>query len=157
MQSEFVSTTHEFHFGIRSTIFILLMAITTSLPVLAHAEHPVSVIEADIFVTKFKTTMKLRCFAEDLELLQGVEALDDGFYENEELFDATEDHADFLADKIELISETGERLTGEVAEIDHFEIPEDGIRAGELMRYTCLLYTSPSPRDATLSRMPSSA
>ena len=25
------------------------------------------------------------------------------------------------------------------------------------MPYTCLLYTSPSPRDATLSRMPSSA
>ena len=27
----------------------------------------------------------------------------------------------------------------------------------DLRRYTCLLYTSPSPRDATLSRMPSSA
>ena len=26
-----------------------------------------------------------------------------------------------------------------------------------VMSYTCLLYTSPSPRDATLSRMPSSA
>ena len=26
-----------------------------------------------------------------------------------------------------------------------------------LPAYTCLLYTSPSPRDATLSRMPSSA
>ena len=25
------------------------------------------------------------------------------------------------------------------------------------INYTCLLYTSPSPRDATLSRMPSSA
>ena len=25
------------------------------------------------------------------------------------------------------------------------------------LRFTCLLYTSPSPRDATLSRMPSSA
>ena len=25
------------------------------------------------------------------------------------------------------------------------------------LTYTCLLYTSPSPRDATLSRMPSSA
>ena len=25
------------------------------------------------------------------------------------------------------------------------------------LRYGCLLYTSPSPRDATLSRMPSSA
>ena len=27
----------------------------------------------------------------------------------------------------------------------------------ELLLLTCLLYTSPSPRDATLSRMPSSA
>ena len=27
----------------------------------------------------------------------------------------------------------------------------------EDMSYICLLYTSPSPRDATLSRMPSSA
>ena len=27
----------------------------------------------------------------------------------------------------------------------------------DLMPYLCLLYTSPSPRDATLSRMPSSA
>ena len=29
--------------------------------------------------------------------------------------------------------------------------------SGNLCRCTCLLYTSPSPRDATLSRMPSSA
>ena len=39
---------------------------------------------------------------------------------------------------------------------DKLEIPEGGhilIMPGE----TCLLYTSPSPRDATLSRMPSSA
>ena len=28
---------------------------------------------------------------------------------------------------------------------------------GEHLRWCCLLYTSPSPRDATLSRMPSSA
>ena len=28
---------------------------------------------------------------------------------------------------------------------------------GSTTTYTCLLYTSPSPRDATLSRMPSSA
>ena len=28
---------------------------------------------------------------------------------------------------------------------------------GERRSYACLLYTSPSPRDATLSRMPSSA
>ena len=38
----------------------------------------------------------------------------------------------------------------------------DEIAAGDIIvlggvRYFCLLYTSPSPRDATLSRMPSSA
>ena len=37
--------------------------------------------------------------------------------------------------------------------------PDYLYRAGEIARSirTCLLYTSPSPRDATLSRMPSSA
>ena len=32
-----------------------------------------------------------------------------------------------------------------------------GDATGALESYNCLLYTSPSPRDATLSRMPSSA
>ena len=37
---------------------------------------------------------------------------------------------------------------------------EDGVIAGmqaAVMTYACLLYTSPSPRDRTRSRMPSSA
>ena len=33
----------------------------------------------------------------------------------------------------------------------------DASRLGAAVPYICLLYTSPSPRDATLSRMPSSA
>ena len=33
----------------------------------------------------------------------------------------------------------------------------DMLRGKKKPCYTCLLYTSPSPRDATLSRMPSSA
>ena len=43
------------------------------------------------------------------------------------------------------------------------DIPEFATFVGEhryddrLMDMSCLLYTSPSPRDATLSRMPSSA
>ena len=135
MQSEFVPTLKSLPKWIWAAAFGPLFVLVT-LPGFADAEHPVSVIEADIYVTKFKATMKLRCFAEDLELLQGVEALDDGLYDNDELFDATEDHADYLAEKIELISETGERITGKVTEIDHFEIPEDGIRSGELMKYT---------------------
>ena len=42
--------------------------------------------------------------------------------------------------------------------IEHENIQVD-LKTGEQMgdAYSCLLYTSPSPRDATLSRMPSSA
>ncbi len=98
--------------------------------------HPVSVIEADIYVTKFKTTMRLRCFAEDLELLQGVEALDDGFYDSEELREATVDHADFLAEKIQLLDVKGNAIPAKVIEINDFEMPDEGIRQGELMKYT---------------------
>ena len=37
--------------------------------------------------------------------------------------------------------------------VNNAGITKDGL----MLRMTCLLYTSPSPRDATLSRMPSSA
>ena len=43
--------------------------------------------------------------------------------------------------------------------IDHFSIstPLKSYFIGNELDKICLLYTSPSPRDATLSRMPSSA
>ena len=55
------------------------------------------------------------------------------------------------------------------AKIDHFDPQTNTIRevkksaklehahVAQVQYYFCLLYTSPSPRDATLSRMPSSA
>ena len=38
-----------------------------------------------------------------------------------------------------------------------YPVPARGETSGRTEQYICLLYTSPSPRDATLSRMPSSA
>ena len=50
---------------------------------------------------------------------------------------------------------------GDVAYPEHsdssYTITLDGTPLAEPTYVTCLLYTSPSPRDATLSRMPSSA
>ena len=40
---------------------------------------------------------------------------------------------------------------------DVYKFTKDFARKPNLLEKTCLLYTSPSPRDATLSRMPSSA
>ena len=125
--------------------FALTILFSTPIPFLwcggesncaSNGRHPVSVIEADIYVTKFKTTMRLKCFAEDLELLQGVEALDDGFYDTQELREATVDHADFLAEKIELIGSDGSKYKAKVVEIVDFEIPEGQVRQGELMKHT---------------------
>ena len=99
-------------------------------------EHPVSVVEADIYVKRFSTTMRLKCFAEDLELLQGVEALEDGFYDSEELREATRDHADYLAERITIRDRNGELLEPQIAEVIDIEIPEEGIEAGKLMEYT---------------------
>ena len=116
----------------------LLLAAIVPLPAAAveTAKHPVSVIEADIYVNKFKTTMRLKCFAEDLELLQGVEALDDGFYETEELREATQDHARFLAERINLIGADGNKFPANIIEVNDFEIPEGRVRQGELMKHT---------------------
>ena len=45
---------------------------------------------------------------------------------------------------------------GEVRKIDK-EVGKITIKHGEIKHMDCLLYTSPSPRDRTRSRMPSSA
>ena len=111
-------------------------------------EHPVSVVEADVLVTQTRITMRLKAFAEDLELLQGVEPMEDGFYDSDELHDATEDHADYLLEHIDLILADGTRLEGKVVGVTHFEIPEEGIRQGTLMNYTMgfvLEYELPAP------------
>ena len=99
------------------------------------AIHPVSVVKADIYVNRKSTTMKLTCFAEDLELLQGVEPFDDGLYDLDELRDATQDHAKYLAEKITLRDADGELLIAEITDIIDFEAPEDGVKAGTLMSF----------------------
>ncbi len=102
------------------------------------SQHPVSVVEADIYVKRFSTTMRLKCFAEDLEMLQGVEVLEDGFYDSEELLDATKDHAKYLAEKVQLIDSTGVQLKAKITEIVDIEFPDDGegrIPSGQLMSF----------------------
>ena len=47
-----------------------------------------------------------------------------------------------------------EFINNQAGTIDGTQTVENGVLAGPI---TCLLYTSPSPRDGLLSRMPSSA
>ena len=49
--------------------------------------------------------------------------------------------------------------SGEILKIEKLpdSKPETKIEFNEILAYGCLLYTSPSPRDLSTSRMPSSA
>ena len=59
---------------------------------------------------------------------------------------------------IELVNRYRDRLINFIYRfVNDTESAEDIVQDALLKVYTCLLYTSPSPRDATLSRMPSSA
>ena len=65
---------------------------------------------------------------------------------------------DLLKDKKELsehlmLLDLGRNDAGKVSKINSVKVTESFI----IERYSCLLYTSPSPRDRTRSRMPSSA
>lgn len=133
-------------FGIlKRTAFLLLVVLLVvvyagllpaSLDAAVVENHPLSIVEADIYVAKKKLIMRLKCFAEDLELLQGVEPYEDGKYDNTELEEGTEDHAKYLLEKIIILDASGEQMEGKVTEIKGFEIPEGGIDSGQLMNYS---------------------
>ena len=78
-----------------------------------------------------------------------------------ELVDTISDTRKIDKDKVVLVN-TSDVLAGEV--LNHTYTENCNLRGQFKKRfktddilYSCLLYTSPSPRDATLSRMPSSA
>ena len=109
--------------------------------------------------------VRWRCCAAVAQLINAVEALDDDTYDT---------LASFLLERL-ADREAGVRVQAVVA-LARLQSDEDGVderttrlllhllrhdASAEVRRAAlfniCLLYTSPSPRDATLSRMPSSA
>lgn len=102
-----------------------------------NARHPVSIVEAEIYVQKHRVIMKLRCFADDLELLQGVSPMKGGLYDPQEIREATQEHARFLADRIDLLDDSGARLKEQIVEITPPEIPPEGMRQNDMMNSFC--------------------
>jgi hypothetical protein len=99
------------------------------------SRHPIIVVEADIYVNRNRMVARMRSLADDLELIQGVEAREDGFYDPDEIYEATEDHAKYLQAQITFRDSNGVEMKSNLVTIDHVEIPEGGIQAGQLTNY----------------------
>ena len=89
--------------------------------------HPTSLVNAEVFVERKGLTMRVTCFAEDLEMLQGVEPLETGFFDPDEIKDATKDHSEYLAEKLTIRDANGELLKPTISEIIDVEIPAGGL------------------------------
>ncbi len=116
-----------------------LLVLLVSAPLSAStstARHPVSIVEAEVYVNRLQTTVRLTCFAEDLELLQGLEPLQNGKYDNDEILEATQDHAKYLTEKIRFLDVNGETIPAKITGVVNADLPEDGAEAGTLMQYT---------------------
>ena len=126
-----------------SFVLVMLVCSTLSCCFAARAEaskcsvrHPVSIVEAEVYVNRLQTTVRLTCFAEDLELLQGVEPLESGQYDTGEILEATQDHAQYLAEKIRFLDVNGEPIEVKITGVVNPELPAEGAQAGTLMQYT---------------------
>ena len=75
------------------------------------------------------------------------------------LYELTYDtpRAKYIGDINQELTEGTYTLKVDAPNFDAVEVVQTMPRKAEVLSSTCLLYTSPSPRDATLSRMPSSA
>ena len=100
------------------------------------SRHPISVTETDVYVTRTQAIMRIRLFAEDLLLFQGLEPDDQDMISAEDLSIGLQLHRDFLLEKVTLRDELGEQYSGNVTDLQPFEIPPNGIPTTELMLHT---------------------
>lgn len=106
----------------------------TSPPV--NAQHPISITEASVFITRTKAIVRIQMFAEDLVLFQGLEPNDQDRLMPDDLRRGLEDHKAFLLEKFSIRDASGELLKGQITDLKPFEIPENGIPSNEMMQHS---------------------
>jgi len=112
------------------------LLITSSQATAAAIEHPISVTETQVYVTRNNARMRVKLFAEDLFLFEGLEADEMDVLPPAELRRGLELHRDFLLRKITLRDSNGEAFKGKVTDVQPFDIPEEGIPVSDLMLHT---------------------
>ena len=101
----------------------------------------------------------VRCSVRDAPPEPSPQPADEEDEDDALAYDESEDEADAPAEPAAVERSPGERFWSRAQSRRRRRRGRDldAEEAARLAAGTCLLYTSPSPRDATLSRMPSSA
>ena len=116
------------------TPLLLLLLTASAEPVW----HPISITEADVYVTRDHATVRLKMFAEDLYLFHDIEGDDNDVISADQLRQAMEDHKQFLAERFIIRDAAGERIPGRLTNMQPFEIPPEGIETGDLMNHSLM-------------------
>ncbi|MCA9086642.1 MAG: hypothetical protein KDA81_21445 [Planctomycetaceae bacterium] len=116
-------------------LIVLTTAVFTS-PV--DAGHPISVTEAQIYVTRTSARVRIQLFAEDLFLFHNLEPDAEERLSADQLREGLQLHRQFLLDKVTLRDAAGEAFPGSVTDVQPFEIPPDGIPVDELMLHSAV-------------------
>ena len=102
----------------------------------AVGKHPISITEAQAFVTASRVRMRIQLFAEDLYLFQELEPNDQDVIDADQLQLGLDKHGDFLLDKVQILDAAGKPLPADVTDVQPFDIPSEGIPVAELMLFS---------------------
>ena len=128
-----------FNYGMCSLIrLIVLISILAPAVFPVASAHPISVTEAHVYVTRTSARMRIQLFAEDLFLFHDLEPNDMDVLSQEELKRGLSLHREFLLKKVTLRDAVGELYSGQVVDVQPFEIPEDGIIVDDLMLHSAV-------------------
>lgn len=97
--------------------------------------HPFVQTLADVFVNRTSMTVRISSSADELDLIHGIEPLENGKYDTEELLEGVDIHAEFLLERFEIYDPAGDRLKGKIVEKPTWKIPEEGLDSGRLIDY----------------------
>ena len=114
---------------------VMLMIVAFLAAGSATSAHPISLTEASVLIQREKVSVKLTVFVEDLFLFHDLEPNKDNFLPPRSVQDARDKHRSFLLERFTIRDVVGSLLPGTVVKIEEFEMPEQGIGMGELMKF----------------------
>ncbi len=100
------------------------------------AAHPISLTSVFVNVEDERVTAELNMLVEDLILYYWMESDDEFRFPADDLKEQAREHQKFLLRYLHLRDRDGNRLSGEIVDIDFSELDDEGVHIDDLMAYS---------------------